>query len=82
MNTETAFGAIALDDEQRAFILNGKQVALTETEFLVLKALASKAGTVVTRSELTYVLYSGKDEPAKSNVLEVLVMRPGEGMNL
>ena len=75
MNTETASGAIALDDEQRAFTYDGKQATLTDTEFRVLKALATKAGTVVSRSELTYALYVGKPEPAKSNVLEVLVMR-------
>lgn len=74
MNTETASGTLVLDDELRAFTLNGKQVTLTDTEYRVLKALAGKPGTVVSKSELACAVYGGK-EPAKSNVLEVLVMR-------
>lgn len=74
MSTVTT-GAIALEDGQRAFTMNGQTVALTDTEFRVLKALASNAGSVVTRGELTSVLYEGKGALAKSNVLEVLVVR-------
>lgn len=74
MSTDTP-AAIALDDNQHAVTFNGVAAPLTDSEYRVLKALISKPGIVVTRTELSYALYSGRDSAATSNVLEVLIAR-------
>lgn len=66
---------IALAEENSAVTVGASKVDLTGAEFRVLKALTGKPNTVVSRTELTFVLYSAKESTAESNVLEVLVSR-------
>ena len=74
MNTAT-IGQTARDAERCAFPLNVMPLDLTDAEARVLKALSSKPGVLVTRSELNHALYADKAATAESNVLEVMVSR-------
>lgn len=75
MNTETASGVIALDDTACAFTILGHEVSLTASEYRLLKALATKAGNLVLKSELMVAMYGDKPDAAESNVIEVLISR-------
>lgn len=55
--------------------VNGEALLLTPGEYLVLKALATKAGTLVTRAELSYACYAGKPAAPQSNSVDVLLSR-------
>lgn len=63
---------IILDPASRKVTFHGTPVALTGYEYVILEALLSHLGTVVSRSRLLECLY-GWDEGAESNVLEVCI---------
>lgn len=65
-------GGISIDLPGRAVWRDDLPVELTAREWSLLEALASRAGRVVTRSELES-LSQGFDGDASSNVLEVHV---------
>ena len=65
-------GGVTIDVPGRAVWKDGQAVELTAREWALLEALASRAGRVVTRSELES-LSQGFDGDATSNVLEVHV---------
>lgn len=75
MAPDTAPGILTLDTAARTAAVDGAPLDLTDPEHRLLAALATKAGTVVTRSELSHALYSDKPKAAESNVIEVVISR-------
>ena len=65
-------GAIRLDPAARAVTCNGRPVALSGQEYLLLETLLHRRGRVVSRTQLLDLLY-GWDEGVESNVLEVCI---------
>ena len=53
-------GALAIDHDRRLVTLDGRAVELTATEFELLRALALKAGRVVTYDALLETVWSGR----------------------
>ena len=64
-------GALALDTDSGEASWHGRPLALSRTEFLLLRALAERAGRVVARDVLEQAMY-GNDR-VESNALEVHV---------
>ena len=79
-------GPVALDTGAQQLTLEGQVVELTAYEYKLLEYLMLRAGTVVSKTELTEHLYE-EDADRDSNVLEVLVGRlrrkldPGRDLN-
>lgn len=69
-----AFGPLTYDVESRAFSINGEALNLRRTEALVLEALMSRPGSLVTREALESKVY-GYDKFVTSNSLESQVSR-------
>lgn len=69
-----ACGPIALDTGAQQVTLAGQKVELTAYEYKLLEYLMLRAGTVISKTELTEHLYQ-EDEDRDSNVLEVLIGR-------
>ncbi|PIE83043.1 MAG: DNA-binding response regulator [Candidatus Contendobacter odensis] len=67
-------GPVALDTHAQQVTLNEQAVDLTAYEYKLLEYLMLRAGTVVSKTELTEHLYE-EDTDRDSNVLEVLVGR-------
>ncbi|MFZ4792169.1 MAG: response regulator transcription factor [Candidatus Competibacteraceae bacterium] len=67
-------GPIALDTGSQQVTLAGQRVELTAYEYKLLNYLMLRAGTVISKTELTEHLYQ-EDEDRDSNVLEVLIGR-------
>lgn len=65
-------GPLSLDPVNLQATFEGKPVELSHREFLVLRALAERAGRAVSREVLTRALY-GAEGGAESNTLEVHV---------
>lgn len=64
-------GALTLDADSGEASWHGRPLALSRTEFLLLRALAERAGRVVMRDALAHAMY-GNDR-VESNALEVHV---------
>jgi two-component system, OmpR family, response regulator len=67
-------GALALDTRSSRVTVNGQPVSLTSHEFRLLAYLMHRAGSVVSRTELTEHLYA-QDFDRDSNTIEVFVGR-------
>ncbi|MGE4261100.1 response regulator transcription factor [Shewanella sp.] len=67
-------GPLSYDVESRAFSINGEALNLRRTEALVLEALMSRPGSLVTREALESKVY-GYDKFVTSNSLESQVSR-------
>jgi two-component system, OmpR family, response regulator len=67
-------GALALDTRSSRVTVNGQPVILTSHEFRLLAYLMHRAGSVVSRTELTEHLYA-QDFDRDSNTIEVFVGR-------
>jgi two-component system OmpR family response regulator len=68
------FGPVVIDTRSKQVALDGVPVQLTAHEYRVLAYLAHRAGTTVSRSELTEHIYA-QDFDRDSNTLEVFVAR-------
>lgn len=67
-------GPLALDTRSSRVTVNGQPVSLTSHEFRLLAYLMHRAGSVVSRTELTEHLYA-QDFDRDSNTIEVFVGR-------
>ncbi|NNM81454.1 MAG: response regulator transcription factor [Burkholderiales bacterium] len=67
-------GPIALDTNAQVALLEGGKVELTAFEYRTLEYLMTHRGRVVSKSELSDILYP-HEEDRDSNVLEVIVAR-------
>lgn len=67
-------GPLALDEQARQAILNGRIVSLSDREFRVLRLLLTHAGEVVSRERLLSAVW-GYDFDPGSNVVEVSIRR-------
>lgn len=65
-------GAIAIDPAAMQVSFDGRPVELSHREFILLRALAERAGRAVAREALMRALY-GVEAGAESNTLEVLI---------
>ncbi|BAW05785.1 transcriptional regulator [Nocardia seriolae] len=70
--TRTVLGTLVVDRPRRRVHRAGTLLTLTPKEFGVLELLATRAGTVVSRSELIECCWDEMAEPA-SNVVDVVV---------
>jgi|TARA_R100000005_G_scaffold126_2_gene74 two-component system response regulator PhoP len=68
------YGAIAIDYSARTVTVDGAVLELTAFEYNTLAYLAHRAGTVVSKTELTEHLYE-QEHDRDSNVIEVFVGR-------
>ncbi len=68
------FGPVAIDTKAQTVRLNGDEVEMTSYEYKVLEYLASHAGKVVSKTELTEHIYD-QDFDRDSNVIEVFIGR-------
>ncbi len=64
-------GELTLDTQAHSASYAGRQLELSRTEFLLLRALAERAGRVVTRDTLQQAMYG--NDGVESNALEVHV---------
>lgn len=67
-------GDLTLDTASRSASRHGVRVALTEQEFLVLRLLIERQGTVVPRDAVDRVIHPG-EPPEVSNVVDVVILR-------
>jgi two-component system response regulator QseB len=65
-------GAVSVDPVDMRVSVGGNQVELSHREFVLLRALAERAGRAVSREVLTRTLY-GAEGGAESNTLEVQI---------
>ena len=65
-------GKIVIDSSRRTVLASGKPVALTATEFNLLKALAEKEGRVISREDLLS-LARGDDVAVMDRTVDVHV---------
>ena len=70
--TESNYGALALDPARRRVLFRGAEVELSPREFAVLEALMKEPGSVVSRERLEDAVY-GWGEEIGSNSIEVHV---------
>lgn len=68
------FGMIEIDTKRQQVSLDGGEVEMTSYEYKVLEYLATHAGKVVSKTELTEHIYD-QDFDRDSNVIEVFVGR-------
>ena len=68
------FGALSMDPLSRAASLGGASATLNGAEYRVLRLLAARAGTTVSRADLLHDLY-GAESPGESNVVDVYISR-------
>ncbi len=68
------FGPVAIDTKAQSVKLDGDEVEMTSYEYKVLEYLATHAGKVVSKTELTEHIYD-QDFDRDSNVIEVFVGR-------
>ena len=68
------FGPIAIDTKAQSVQLDGEEVEMTSYEYKVLEYLATHAGKVVSKTELTEHIYD-QDFDRDSNVIEVFIGR-------
>lgn len=68
------FGPLAMDALSRTVALGGVSATLNGAEYRVLRMLAARAGTTVSRTELLQDLY-GAEPPGESNVVDVYISR-------
>ena len=59
---------LRLDDRMHAVLCDGVPVELTESEFMILEVLMRSAGRIVSRDELTAVLYQREATPYERSV--------------
>ena len=76
-------GDIALDPQSHEVKAAGQHVNLSKREFVILQKLAEQAGKVVTRDQISQVMYGWGDE-SDSNTVEVYIhsIRKKLGSNL
>lgn len=67
-------GALSLDRHRRMLHVDGRRVALSQREFLLLEQLMTRAGEVCTRGELLASVWGFTFDPG-SNVVDVYVGR-------
>jgi DNA-binding response OmpR family regulator len=72
--TVLSVGEVRLDLRSRHVYINGRQIALSEREFLVTQHLMRRAGEVCTREELLSEIWGYSYDPG-SNVVDVYVAR-------
>jgi DNA-binding response OmpR family regulator len=65
-------GPLAIDTGRRCVAVDGREVALTRNEYLVLEYLLARRGRVVPKPELLDHLYAG-EERGSENAVEVFV---------
>jgi len=68
------FGPVTIDTKAQLVSLNGDEVEMTSYEYKVLEYLATHAGKVVSKTELTEHIYD-QDFDRDSNVIEVFIGR-------
>ena len=61
-------GDLRLDERMHAVLCGGVPVELTESEFMILEVLMRAAGRIVSRDELTAVLYQREATPYERSV--------------
>jgi two-component system response regulator CpxR len=61
-------GDLRLDERMHAVLCDGVPVELTESEFMILEVLMRAAGRIVSRDELTAVLYQREATPYERSV--------------
>ncbi len=67
-------GELALDEQTREALLDGRTISLTDKEFKVLRHLLTYAGQVVSRERLLAAVW-GYDFDPQSNVVDVCIRR-------
>jgi DNA-binding response OmpR family regulator len=73
-SSQVAAGPLSLDLDRRCCTLNGRAVALSDTEYRLLEALMLRSGTVVTRPMLLELLYEPGSEP-QARTIDLFVHR-------
>ena len=68
------FGALSMDPLSRTVTLGAVSATLNGAEYRVLRLLAARAGTTVSRADLLHDLY-GAESPGESNVVDVYISR-------
>jgi len=67
-----ALGALVIDERRRALVLAGREEALTNREWQLLRVLVEHGGDVLTRAELLGRVW-GRDFDGEPNVVDVYV---------
>ena len=68
-------GRLALDPVTRAVIADGREIALTTTEFRILELLLRRAPAVVDRKSIAEHAWADETEPLGSNAIDVQLSR-------
>ena len=66
-------GALAIDFDRRRVSVGGEPVALTATEYELLRVLALDAGRVMTYDTLLRRMWNGRDGAADANLVRIFV---------
>jgi DNA-binding response OmpR family regulator len=64
-------GDLRIDPAKREVVFAGKRAQLTLTEFDILRFLASKAGSVITRDEILNEVWTGADDKTNDRTIDV-----------
>jgi len=68
-------GRLALDPVTRAVVADGREIALTTTEFRILELLLRRAPAVVDRKSIAEHAWADETEPLGSNAIDVQLSR-------
>ena len=80
-------GRLALDPVTRAVVADGREIALTTTEFRILELLLRRAPAVVDRKAIAEHAWADETDPLGSNAIDVQLSRlraklPGAGIRI
>lgn len=64
-------GDLIIDFDHKSVFSNGKEIAITPTQFHILKLLVSNNGITLTRDQITSILWNQNDEYVEDNTLSV-----------
>lgn len=64
-------GDLIIDFDHKSVFLNEKEIAITPTQFHILKLLVSNYGITLTRDQITSILWNQNDEFVEDNTLSV-----------
>ena len=70
--TVIEIGDVEIDTAKQTVLLKGEQTELTASQYRIVEYLGSRAGTLVSKNELTEVIV-GDDETSVSNVIDVQI---------
>ena len=73
-------GQLCLDLKTRSAKVSGQGITLTAKEFELIRLLATRAGEVFSRNDLSGLMYGYEDEPT-SNSVDVLIARVRKKLN-